>query len=138
MAEQPLFHVYPSKCTACKNCEFACSFSHGSDSGPTLTRIATMHDPDGREGKNRVVLCMQCDTAACVAGCPSNALWRNPETGAIYHVEDRCIRCRSCVAACPFGNMRWEAKVNFPVKCDLCNGDPVCVKFCPTRAIEYR
>jgi anaerobic carbon-monoxide dehydrogenase iron sulfur subunit len=136
--EAKLMHVTPSKCTACKNCELACAFSHSQDGKPTSARVTAIMDPDGRDGCNQLVICMQCDSAACVAACPSNALWRNMETGAIYHKPERCIQCSSCVAACPFGNMKWDTLTTYPVKCDLCDGDPVCVKFCPTKAIDYR
>lgn len=136
--EARLMHVTPNRCTACRNCELACAFSHSLGNKPTKSRVTAVQDPESRDGHNQLVICMQCETASCVAACPSNALWRNPATGAIYHKSDRCIRCASCVAACPFGNMKWETLTSFPVKCDLCDGAPVCVRFCPTNAIEYR
>jgi anaerobic carbon-monoxide dehydrogenase iron sulfur subunit len=137
--EAKLMHVNPGKCTACRNCEFACAFSHLHEGRPTAARCRAVPEPDqGLEGKNALVICMQCDDAACVKACPANALWRDMKSGAIYHVPERCIQCASCVAACPFGNMRWETVTASPAKCDLCGGDPVCVKFCPTGAIEYR
>jgi anaerobic carbon-monoxide dehydrogenase iron sulfur subunit len=133
-----LLHVRPELCTACRNCEMACAFSHLHSGRPTSARIRAFPDDEKREDKNTVVVCMQCDDAGCVKACPAHALWRDQKTGAIYHVPERCIHCQSCVAGCPFGNMRWESAGEFPVKCDLCDGDPVCVKFCPTAAIEYR
>jgi len=136
--EQKLLHVAPSKCTACRNCELACAFSHVHKGKPTDARIRGLLDAAQRPGHNSLVVCMQCEEAACVKACPAKALWRDLDTGAIYHVGERCVRCRSCVAACPFGNMRWDKATTFPVKCDLCMGDPVCVRFCPTKAIEYR
>jgi len=133
-----LMHVYPQKCTACRNCELACSFSRVCQGRPATARIRAVPDADGRESMHTVVVCMQCEEAGCVAACPARALWRDPATGAVHHVAQRCIRCASCVAACPFGNMRWETQAQYPSKCDLCGGDPVCVKFCPTGAITYR
>ena len=133
-----MMHVRPDRCTACRNCEFACSFSHLIEGKPAGARIKAVMDPERRENRNSVVVCFQCDSAACVAACPARALWRDVASGAINHVLERCIRCASCVAACPFGNMRWEALNAYPSKCDLCRGDPVCVRFCPTAAIEYR
>jgi len=136
--EPKLMHVYPARCTACRNCELACAFYHAHANRPTPARILAVLDDLKREGKNVVVICYQCDSAACVAACPSNALWRDAATGAVFHVPGRCVRCTTCVAACPFGNMRWDAVTTYPVKCDLCKGDPLCVKFCPTGAISYR
>lgn len=58
--------------------------------------------------------------------------------GLIFRVRpDRCITCRACVGACPFGNMLWDAAARLAAKCDLCGGRPQCVKYCPTGAITY-
>jgi len=132
-----MLHVTPRQCTACRNCEMACAFSHAVEGRPGTARIRAFPDPQGRPGMNAVVVCLQCDDAACLKACPARALWRNLATGAIYHVPDRCIHCASCVAACPFGNMRWDERISSPTKCDLCGGDPACVRFCPTGAIRF-
>lgn len=132
--EQKLLNVLPSLCSGCKNCELACAFAHGVDGSPAPSRIRAF-----KWGENRgmVVVCMQCDSAACVSACPCHALFRDLKTGAIYHAPQRCIRCHSCVEACPFGNMRWDEDQRFPSKCDLCKGDPVCARFCPTGTLRF-
>jgi Fe-S-cluster-containing hydrogenase component 2 len=132
-----LLHVSPQRCTACRNCEMACAFVHSTQGVPGLSRIQTRSGPNAAPPGNSVVVCLQCDDAACVAACPAHALFRDMKTGAIYVVEERCIRCYSCVAACPFGNMRKPSDTAFPVKCDLCGGDPACAKFCPTKALVF-
>jgi Fe-S-cluster-containing hydrogenase component 2 len=83
------------------------------------------------------VLCLQCETAACIKACPVQALARNFETGAVVVDEDRCVRCFQCVSACPFGNMYADRALNRVYKCDLCDGSPKCAMFCPTKALEY-
>jgi carbon-monoxide dehydrogenase iron sulfur subunit len=50
---------------------------------------------------------------------------------------DLCIGCKFCVAVCPFGAMGIDPVARKVIKCDLCDGEPVCVKFCETKALEY-
>jgi Fe-S-cluster-containing hydrogenase component 2 len=42
-----------------------------------------------------------------------------------------------CIAVCPFGAMSFDTLGEKVIKCDLCDGEPVCVKFCETQAIQY-
>ncbi len=128
-----IFRVSTQRCIACGKCELACAFAHGSEGRPAATRINIF-----RRGPElgTPVVCFQCDDAACAAICPTDALVRNASTGAIELVEERCIACRMCVAACPFGNMLWDASYHRVAKCDLCGGKPACVPFCPTHALD--
>jgi len=50
---------------------------------------------------------------------------------------DICIGCRICVAACPFGAIGFDILANKVIKCDFCDGDPQCVRFCDVEAIQY-
>jgi Fe-S-cluster-containing hydrogenase component 2 len=129
-----IYKVSVERCIACGKCELACAFAHGSEGRPARTRI-NIHRRGPELGTP--VVCFQCGEAACVAVCPTEALARNPETGAIDMVRSRCISCRMCVAACPFGNMLWDETYHCVQKCDLCGGDPRCVPFCPTGAIAW-
>ncbi len=45
--------------------------------------------------------------------------------------------CRLCIVFCPFGGIELDAETGRMVKCDLCNGDPLCVKFCEPKALQY-
>ncbi len=129
-----IYKVSVERCIACGKCELACAFAHGVEGKPAVSRIHILRR--GPEVGTPVV-CFQCDDAACVAVCPTQALARNPVTGAVDMLRDRCITCRMCVAGCPFGNMLWDEPYHCVQKCDLCGGDPQCVKFCPTGALLY-
>ncbi|MCK5548711.1 MAG: 4Fe-4S binding protein, partial [Thermoplasmata archaeon] len=49
--------------------------------------------------------------------------------------KDKCIGCRLCVVVCPFSAITtFRDEI---IKCDLCNGDPTCVKYCATGALTY-
>jgi Fe-S-cluster-containing hydrogenase component 2 len=50
---------------------------------------------------------------------------------------DICIGCRMCVAICPFGGMSFDPIAQKVIKCDFCDGDPQCVRFCEVDAIQY-
>ena len=128
------FVVTPSRCTACRTCELACSFRHGEGQTLGATRIRAFLFG---EGKNVPLTCLQCEAAACVSVCPVAAVKRNDRTGAVEVLEGRCIGCRACVAACPFGAMAFLEEERVAYKCDLCGGAPACAQFCPTKALAY-
>ena len=127
--------ITPSRCTACRTCELACSFKYSSNGKPGIPRIRAFMI---REGRNQVMTCFQCDQAACVRVCPVDALVRNEATGAVEVDENRCIGCGLCSVACPFGHIRHEPADGIAVKCNLCRGEPACAAFCPTQTLEYR
>jgi len=74
--------------------------------------------------------CAQCEDAPCVSSCPVDALSINDDTNAVIVDRDKCISCGSCIEACP-GNVPFlHPDNNKAVICDLCEGDPECVKVC--------
>ena len=94
--------------------------------------------PPLNEAAGTPVTCLQCDDAACVRVCQVGALTRSPVTGAIEIDHARCVRCKMCVPACPFGNMTWDEPLRQVAKCDLCHGMPQCALACPTGSLKYR
>jgi Fe-S-cluster-containing dehydrogenase component len=50
---------------------------------------------------------------------------------------DVCIGCRMCIAICPFGAMSFDTLARKVIKCDFCDGDPQCVRFCEPGAVQY-
>lgn len=128
--------VTPTRCTGCRTCEIACAFSHplpGNTPGRSAIRAFALEAPN----RGLPVVCLQCAAAACVAVCPTKALTRDRKTGAVVFAEERCIKCTSCEAACPFGNIHFDEQTERVVKCDLCGGEPRCAQFCPTRTLVY-
>lgn len=129
-------YVTPGKCIGCRTCELSCTFVHSTGGGGLRRSRVKVHDT----GNETFIpmLCLQCEVAACVRACPVEALVRNEVTGAIDVDEERCVRCMSCVAACPFGNMLFDEPASVVIKCDVCGGQPACAMFCPTKALEYK
>lgn len=128
--------VTPNLCTGCRTCELACAFAHSINRKPGRSRIYPL--PGGSHEMWIPVVCLQCEDPACMKSCLVDALSRNEETGAIVLDQDKCVKCMACVAACPFGCSLYDAQHDLVVKCDLCDGDPVCAHFCPTRALEFK
>ena len=69
--------------------------------------------------------------------CPVDAIVINAKTGSKDIIEDRCVGCKVCTIACPFGTVNYNQDTGKVIKCDLCGGDPACASACPTAAITY-
>lgn len=83
-------------------------------------------------------VCIQCENAPCIEVCPTDALCRNEIRGVIECKEERCVQCHLCAEACPYGGIRFEEGSDRLLICDLCGGDPACVKVCRfPQAIRY-
>jgi len=79
------------------------------------------------------IVCFQCEDPVCLKYCHQNAY--TIEDGVVVRDEDRCIGCRLCAVLCPYNAITsFEGEI---IKCDLCDGDPTCVKYCSTGAIQY-
>lgn len=122
-------------CTGCRYCEAVCSMSHSREGvcNPRKARIQIHSDP--RNGVDTPVVCRQCASPACVKACPVGALHRDPSTGAILVDQLQCTGCLACLEACPFGAIGIDQDTGTVLVCDLCGGDPMCVKFC--RALPH-
>ncbi|MHA1917590.1 MAG: 4Fe-4S dicluster domain-containing protein [Candidatus Ranarchaeia archaeon] len=123
------------KCISCLSCMVACSYEHTGMVNPARSRIRV--DLDWERGAGFPVLCQQCEDAPCIASCPVEALKKNPITGVVEYHEEKCIGCKQCVLACPFGAMIMDPATHLPMKCNHCDGDPACVKICPEKVLVY-
>jgi len=82
------------------------------------------------------LFCLNCEEAFCREVCPTKAIQRDEKAGALVLKEEKCVHCRACTMVCPFLGLQIlsDRKV---VKCDLCEGEPYCVKYCETGALRY-
>ncbi len=125
----------PARCTGCRACEVACSFKNEKVFSPELARIRVVKlDEDGVDIPTG---CEHCESAPCIQICPVRALRRKAETGAVVVDRSACIGCKQCMVVCPFGAVHFDGARKAVFKCDLCDGDPECVKWCFTGGVTY-
>ena len=123
------------KCTGCNICTLRCSFEKTITFNPLRARINIVRWES--EGIMLPVLCLHCEQPACIPCCPTNALSKNQETGVVELNGQICMGCKMCMMVCPFGGPSFDPIEKRVVLCDLCEGNPVCVEVCPTRALQY-
>lgn len=127
--------VRPEKCTGCRICEMVCAIQKEGVVNPLKARIHIIRWEE--MAIEMPMVCQQCESPVCMAVCPVNAISREVNLGCVIIDHDACIGCKMCMTACPFGSIGFDPQTKKNLKCDLCNGDPVCVKFCETKAIEF-
>ncbi|HJT17556.1 MAG TPA: nitrate reductase subunit beta [Thermoanaerobaculia bacterium] len=87
-------------------------------------------------------ICNHCTNPACVAACPSGALYKRGEDGIVLVNQDRCRGWRACIAACPYKKVYYNWKSGKSEKCILCyprletGQPPACFHSCVGR-IRY-
>ncbi len=125
-------------CAGCRTCEAVCSLNHDGVVSPALARTWIVdYILEGRRIEGYT--CRQCEGPECLYACPTQALHIDAETGARIIDQEKCIGCQSCIKACPqYPNspIRFNANTKKSLKCDLCGGEPLCVKFCPEGAMS--
>jgi Fe-S-cluster-containing dehydrogenase component len=90
--------------------------------------------------------CMHCGDPSCVSACPVSAMTKDPVTGVVGYNPDKCIGCRYCVAACPFGipKYQYDSPTGRIGKCELCRHRhkdghySACAEVCPDRRHAVR
>lgn len=153
MKEQYGFHVDISKCTGCKTCQVACKALQESPAGVSYRRVcenaggAWQQNPDSSWNHNVFAYyvslsCNHCDKPACVAACPTTAMHKG-ENGLVSVDHTKCVGCRYCEWACPYGAPQYNAELGQMTKCDGCpdrvaqGQQPLCVASCPLRALDF-
>ncbi|MEM1586487.1 MAG: 4Fe-4S dicluster domain-containing protein [Candidatus Bathyarchaeia archaeon] len=131
--ERKFVSVDPIKCIGCSICEFVCALEKEKEPSPIKSRIRVIHlNPMF----NLAVTCRFCEDAPCVRACPRDAIKQSEKGGILLIDESKCDGCVLCVQACPYGGMMIDPYKGVAIACDLCNGEPKCVEFCPEEALK--
>jgi Fe-S-cluster-containing dehydrogenase component len=121
-------------------------------SGVWFNRVHTF-EACGADGGGRTVhfprSCLHCETPACVTVCPTGASYKRAEDGIVLVDEDKCIGCKLCSWACPYGAREYDHDSGTMKKCTLCidriynenleevDRVPACVSTCPASARHF-
>ncbi|HET7566211.1 MAG TPA: 4Fe-4S dicluster domain-containing protein [Gemmatimonadaceae bacterium] len=142
MAVVKTMFIDPSRCIGCRACEAACR-ECDSHKGESMIMVDFV-DRDLSVATQPTV-CMHCQdpVAPCAQVCPVLAITITAD-GVVQQAEtSRCIGCRNCVYACPFGVPKFDTEARLMKKCNLCYDrtsqglKPWCAQACPTQAIWY-
>lgn len=122
---------YPEKCTGCRYCMLICSLWHENIVGFEFSRIF-VYKPEINKDVPMVCTQMTACNGECISSCPSDAI--EVRDDVVVVIKEKCISCGSCEEACPYNAIRVSESA---IKCDLCGGDPICVKQCTEKAIVF-
>lgn len=120
-------------CSRCRMCELICAFHHHGVGNPRRARIQVIALG---KGEDIPVTCLNCEEPPCMNICPTGALHRPDLEGMVMVQEDLCIGCAMCVNACPVGAVTLDPVEGSAAKCDLCQGDPQCILYCPAKVLK--
>ena len=121
------------KCRKCNECKAKCSYYYH----PFNNGILYL-----REVGEFAATCRKCDEAPCVKSCPTDALEKQKD-GVVKRYNMRCVVCKTCCYACPFGTILPEVIPYAVSRCDYCidrlakDEKPICLGNCPEDAIQY-
>ena len=151
------FHFDATRCTGCKTCVVACCDKNGLEDGRQFRHVLAYENGGWRQDRMTgawhqdvrawyvSIACNHCENPACVKVCPVKAIRKEDEFGAVLVDDAKCVGCRSCAAACPFGAPKFASddEGTKMSKCTMCvdrlaeGMQPACTASCPLRAFDF-
>ncbi|QKF83259.1 DMSO/selenate family reductase complex B subunit [Halarcobacter ebronensis] len=147
------FYLDQTRCVGCRTCQLACKDYKQSSIGISFRRVVEyeggkwFQKQSGAFEQTNVftyytsLSCNHCDDPACTKACPTGAMHKD-SYGIVSVDADKCIGCKSCAMACPYGAPQFDEESGHMTKCNGCSErldeglDPICVEACPFRALE--
>lgn len=138
------FIFHSVDCIGCRSCEIACKDKNDLGPGPRFRRVQYI---EGGTYPNVYVYkinqaCHHCAEPSCLPVCPTGAITKRKKDGIVDIDSTKCIGCRRCEAACPYGAPQFDPKDNLVKKCNMCVDEidagrkPYCVTACPMRVLD--
>lgn len=132
-AEKRFIAADLEKCIGCGICELVCAIKRENVYNPRYSRIKILRL---YRLVNMAIVCRLCENPPCVIACSQGCLVQSEKTGVIMVDEDKCDCCGWCIEACPYGAITVNPEKETVMMCDLCEGDPQCVEYCPEEALD--
>ncbi len=150
--KQLAFYFDAASCSGCKACQAACKDKHYLPVGILWRRVYEVSGGGWTQrgaawlstvfAYNVSLACNHCERPICVEVCPAGAISKRPD-GIVLIDSDKCIGCKYCSWACPYGAPQYDEQAGHMTKCTLCADHidaglpPACVAACPMRALDY-
>ena len=147
------FLIDLTKCVGCHDCQIGCKDEHCdqawlpyAEAEPEVGQFWLKLKQFERGAGSHVrvtympTLCNHCAEPACVANCPTGAMAKREDNGAVVVDQDVCIGCGTCVNSCPYEVPQLDEAAGVSSKCTLCyqrlayDKLPWCVESCPANA----
>lgn len=141
MANQKGFLINMQACYGCQTCEIACKVEHKLAQGVRWRRVRKRETENPASISTLSMSCNHCEKPECMRVCPVKAYSKRAD-GLVIQDHKRCIGCRMCIMACPYGAPSYDEKEGKVSKCDYCASRidkglmPRCVEACPANAIQ--
>lgn len=153
MAKQLAFYYNSDICVGCKACQIACKDKNNLPVGVLWRRVVEYGGgswmprdgvlvPQDVFGYFLSISCNHCENPACMQTCPTGAIYKDAN-GVVLIDADKCIGCRYCEWACPYGAPQFNEEQHIMTKCDFCidliedGQKPACVSACTMRALDF-
>jgi anaerobic dimethyl sulfoxide reductase subunit B (iron-sulfur subunit) len=147
------FYFDAGSCIGCKTCEISCKDIKNLPMGVRLRKVreyagGTWVEKDGFLMPNGVFTyfvsasCMHCAEPFCMGACSYDAISKMEEDGIVTIDKNKCIGCRDCESACPYGAPSFDSEKKLMEKCDMClelltqGENPACVDGCLQRCLK--
>lgn len=133
------FVVDLKKCVGCKACMAVCKIRYELPAGVNRRRVMTKDIDENPKRFFISMSCNHCADPACVAACPKGAIIKDAQ-GRVVQDLAKCVGCRRCEWACPYGAICYNPTTKKVDKCDACAtkaDGPRCVEACHAKALEW-